>query len=200
MHACLSFLLMWDREMLYRWKDNQSLCRSEEDKRPVTACNYSTHRKQLFAFPARTTHSALVAGARWRPLLWTVLVCSIFTLANYREGTSNTEPIEQLYGVIIDVSSEATLKLQWFKETWFRDTQRQWLQNRTRWTEGSSRLKNKFLESETSHFLWCFREKEKKQNWIWNYLENKYVKTQPSCDLTKQFWNYKRPKYERQNQ
>lgn len=110
--ACMCNISSQHREqgILYRWKDNQSLCRSVENKRLMTADDYSTHRKQLFAFPARTTHSALVAGARWRPLLRTVLVCSIFTLANYREATSNTEPIKWLYEVIIDASSEVALK------------------------------------------------------------------------------------------
>lgn len=122
--ACMFNISFQHREVggLYRWIGNQSLCCSIEYKRPTTAYNYSTHRKQLFAFPARTSHSALVARARWRPLLWTVLVCSIFILANYREATSNTEPIEWSYEVIIDVSSEAALKQQWFKEMRLRNT------------------------------------------------------------------------------
>lgn len=53
-------------------------------KRLMTAYNHSTHRKQLFAFPARPTDSALVTGARWRLFLWTVMFCSIFTLGDYR--------------------------------------------------------------------------------------------------------------------
>lgn len=113
-HACLTYLFRLDRGYLYRWIGNQSLCCSVEYERPMTAYNYSTHRKQLFAFPARTTHSALVAGARWRPLLWTVLVCSIFTLTHKQPHQTLNQSV-WLYEVIIDVSSEAALKQQWFQ-------------------------------------------------------------------------------------
>lgn len=76
------------------WKQRvyvQGVCLGETElrrctakyKRLTPAFNRRTHRKQLFAFPARTTHSALVTWARWRPLLRTVLVGSIFTLHSH---------------------------------------------------------------------------------------------------------------------
>lgn len=50
-----------------------------------------THRKQLLAFPAGTADSALIVGARRRPLLWTVLIRSVFDLHGHKkkEPTSN---------------------------------------------------------------------------------------------------------------
>lgn len=56
----------------------------------ATGCNYTTHRKRLFAFPARSTHSALVEGTGWRRLLRTVLACSIFTLTNHRQALNQS--------------------------------------------------------------------------------------------------------------
>lgn len=50
---------------------------------------HGTHRKQLLAFPAGTAHSALVTRTGWRPLLWAVLVHTIFTLDSYRQDTIN---------------------------------------------------------------------------------------------------------------
>lgn len=147
----------WTEGTLYRWTDNQSLCCSLKHKSLMTGHNYSTHRKQLFAFPARTTHSALVAGTRWRPLLWTVLVCSIFTLTNYRQATSTTESLKWLCEVIIDVSSEATLKQQRFKAVCLRSTLRLWLEKNGEWINGSSTLliaaKKKGICSQMSHFF-----------------------------------------------
>lgn len=110
-----------------RWIDNQSFFCSLKHKTP-SGFKYSTHRKQLFAFPAGTTHSALVAGARRCPLLWTVLVCTIFTLWNYREPTSNTQ--RRLYEVIIDVSSKTALKQHWLRAMWLRSSSGQKLKNR----------------------------------------------------------------------
>lgn len=127
-HACLTNLCRLERGVFFnRWTDNQSFFCSLKHKTP-SGFKYSTHRKQLFAFPAGTTHSALVAGARRCPLLWTVLVCTIFTLWNYRETTSNTQ--RRLYEVIIDVSSKTALKQHWLRAMWLRSSSGQKLKNR----------------------------------------------------------------------
>lgn len=127
-HACLANLCRLERGVFFnRWTDNQSFFCSFKHKIP-SGYKYSTHRKQLFAFPAGTTHSALVAGARRCPLLWTVLVCTIFTLWNYREPTSNTQ--RRLYEVIIDVSSKTALKQHWLRAMWLRSSSGQKLKNR----------------------------------------------------------------------
>lgn len=90
-HACLTHLIKARRGWglggaLCMWIGNQSLCSGVEQERLKTAHNYSTHRKQLLAFPAGTAHSALGAGARRCPLLWTVMVCSVFILDNNGGG------------------------------------------------------------------------------------------------------------------
>lgn len=75
-----------------RWTDNLSLYSRGGFERLTPARNRSTHRKQLFTFPARAAHSALATGARWRPLLWAVLIRSIFTLPSYRKVKAELNP------------------------------------------------------------------------------------------------------------
>lgn len=83
---------VWDSGCSQRWTDDPSLYSRGGFERLTPACNRSTHRKQLFTFPARAAHSALVTGARWRPLLWAVLIRSIFTLPSYRKVKAELNP------------------------------------------------------------------------------------------------------------